>query len=301
MKRNSDYRLVYLAGTPYLVPYGQMLAGHRRSLKLNESGAAVWELLKTPLELPELVKALTLSWQVSSGEEEAFRENIQMFVEQLKGLGMIQDTVPVPEHPAVYLKIAGLTLALCVPEDAVSENFDGFFLSREEFLQNSAGEDQSIQDSAGADPFLPGGAGIDQLIRLSEGTPPAAKDGFYLLQDPQLCVYEMREHYLLSFPAFAQIKASFLSKDGSMAVFYRGQAGEVGTSCRVLCACRHAVCVRGSCRRKDSCVCRQHGSPRVFSLRRAAGGIVPCNPRYVSVSCGAKADVRHPFCVCLLP
>lgn len=200
MKQNSDYCLAYLAGVPYLLPFGQMIAGHRRSIRINETGAAVWKLLKTPLELAELTEQLSRLFQIPAEEREVFENDIETFLSQLIGLGIIEDSPAVPEESPVYLKIAGLVLKLCVPTDAVSDDFRSFLISTETFFSD--------------------GGFPDQVVRISRNTPPAAENGFYLLRDSQLIVYEMREHYLLQFPAFLQITSALLAKDGSSAVFY---------------------------------------------------------------------------------
>ena len=206
MKRNSDYYLTYLAGVPYLLPFGQMLAGHRRSIRINESGAAVWELLKTPMEPEELIERAVSSFQAPPENKEELGRDITSFIKQLEGLGMIENVPAASCEPAVYLRIAGLFLQLCVPEDAVFEYFNSFRISREVF-------------------FADGGC-ADQVIRICGEAPLEPENGFYLLKEEQLEVYEMRECFRLQFPAFSYIKTVFLEKDGSLASFYcSGESG----------------------------------------------------------------------------
>ena len=57
MKQNPNYILKELAGVPYLLPYGQMIADHRRGIKLNETGVYFWNLLKEERSLEEILYA----------------------------------------------------------------------------------------------------------------------------------------------------------------------------------------------------------------------------------------------------
>ena len=47
MKQNENFLLKELAGVPYLLPYGQMIADHKRGLKTNATGVYLWNLLET--------------------------------------------------------------------------------------------------------------------------------------------------------------------------------------------------------------------------------------------------------------
>ena len=45
MKTSDGFVKTTIAGIPYLLPYGQKIADHARSLRLNDSGALLWDTL----------------------------------------------------------------------------------------------------------------------------------------------------------------------------------------------------------------------------------------------------------------
>ena len=51
MKTSDGFVKTTIAGIPYLLPYGQKIADHARSLRLNDSGALLWD---TPVSYTHL-------------------------------------------------------------------------------------------------------------------------------------------------------------------------------------------------------------------------------------------------------
>lgn len=205
MKRNPNYLLYYLADKPYLLPYGQMIASHRHGIMINATGAAIWNLLAAPLDFPELIRLLAQEYQISLSQQPEFEQDVHAFIDQLTALGIIEDT---PENAAPhitagfarYLKIAGLNLKLCGPQEAFSGDFDLFTISYDE---------TDLPPSS-----------IDQTILVTEEEPLLLENGTYILRDYQLCIYETAGAYRLLFPASDQLREAYLYKDGTRAVFY---------------------------------------------------------------------------------
>ncbi len=200
MQQNPNYTLVCLADTAFLLPYGQLIASHKRGIQLNETGTVIWNLLKNPMDLPTLVELTAHEFGIPQSEREDFQKDIEHFVSELSALEILIDT-PAPDEPAFcYLQIAGLTLKLCGPQEAFSKEFDLFKVP------------QSEEIMADAD--------TDQIISVTEEAPPLRENGQYLLRNPQLCIYETLNHYILLFPLSKQILEAHLGKDGRRAVFY---------------------------------------------------------------------------------
>ncbi len=201
MRQNPDYLLTRLAGVAYLLPYGQMIASQRRGIQLNETGVVIWELLKNPLELPELTELAAEEFQISPDDTEEFRQDVEHFVFLLKAHGIIlEEPAPVLEEACRYLDIAGLILKLCGPKEAFSEEFAPFEISFDHPAQEKCYTDQTIV--------------------VSEDEPPLRENGVYLFRDPQLCVYETLDCYVLLFPSSSVLKEARLAKSGKRAVFY---------------------------------------------------------------------------------
>ncbi len=206
MKRNPEYILTYLSDTAYLLPYGQMIASRRHGIRLNETGVTIWNLLKRPMEMKELLAlAAEIFGITDKGQLADLRKDLEQFVFQLSAYGIIEEppssAPPAPlEKAAFYLRIAGLTLKLCGNPEAFSKELMPFLLPEEAL---------SFAD-----------ARTDLTIVVSEEEPPAREHGRYLLRDPQLCVYETLTHYILLFPASFVLKEAHLTKDGSRAAYY---------------------------------------------------------------------------------
>ena len=55
MKQNNSFILKEIAGVPYLLPYGQMIADHKRGLKTNATGVYLWNLFAEELSMEEVI------------------------------------------------------------------------------------------------------------------------------------------------------------------------------------------------------------------------------------------------------
>lgn len=200
MQQNPNYTLVYLADTAFLLPYGQLIASHKRGIQLNETGTVLWNLLKNPMDMPTLIDLAADEFGILQPEREDFQKDIEHFVSELSALDILTDTPAADEPAFCYLRIAGLTLKLCGPQEAFSRDFDLFKIPQTE-------ETMAYADT-------------DQTISVTEETPPPRENGQYLIRNPQLCVYETLNNYILLFPMSKQILEAHLDKDGKRAVFY---------------------------------------------------------------------------------
>ena len=60
----------------------------------------------------------------------------------------------------------------------------------------------------------------DQTIIVTEKLPPQRGDDLYLLNNPQLCICNTTDSYILQFPTSDGLKEGHLRKDGSQIIFY---------------------------------------------------------------------------------
>ena len=58
MKTSDGFVKTTIAGIPYLLPYGQKIADHARSLRLNDSGALLWDTLSLGADKSTLLSVL---------------------------------------------------------------------------------------------------------------------------------------------------------------------------------------------------------------------------------------------------
>lgn len=92
MKQNDSFLLQELAGVPYLLPYGQMIASHRRGLKTNATGAYLWNLLEEEHSLEEILHTSAIHYGIPKEALDEFNLEISAFLTQLKAYDILTDT-----------------------------------------------------------------------------------------------------------------------------------------------------------------------------------------------------------------
>lgn len=87
MKIKKDFVLRQMGDSWVAVPVGKMAAQIHGLVALNETAAAVWEILQTPRTLDQIVEELCLEYE---GDPASIRENVEALVEQLEREGMLE-------------------------------------------------------------------------------------------------------------------------------------------------------------------------------------------------------------------
>ena len=197
MKRNDSYILTELAGIPYLLPFGQMIADHKPGIRMNKTGVFLWKLLEQERSLEELVRLCAEFYGVtdSHGKQE-LSSDIASFVSDLCAHGIIEyprDT-PFGQICSKYLHIGGFNLKITGPSEAFSTHFGAYY-------------------TAPCDP-------IHQTLRICFGTPRIRHNGNILVRSRELIVMDTLKEFILLFPMTAQIMEAHLSKDGTSADFF---------------------------------------------------------------------------------
>lgn len=197
MKQNTNFLLNEIAGIPYLLPFGQMIADHRRGLKTNATGAYLWNLLEQERSLEELIFLSSKYYEISPDDLPAFREEITHFLQQLLSYGIVLDSppsFPLAGQEEQTISIAGLNIKLLGPKEAFPPAFADFILT-------------PCPD-------------IHQTIFIHTGTPQIRTNGRVILRSTELIVMEQETSYLLLFPMSKHISEIQLSKDGAAAHCY---------------------------------------------------------------------------------
>ena len=196
MKQNTSFLLREIANVPYLIPYGQMIADHKRGVQINATGAYLWELLAQERTMEELQRISASYYGIPNDELEDFNKDISTFVNQLIFLGIVEDTTPAVRSTTDrhLLSIAGLTLELIDADDIFPTEFA-------DFIVQESGE-------------------IHQQIIFHRRKPRTSTNGTLLLRNQELTVIEQDEQYILLFPQAKQIVEIQLKKDASLAHFY---------------------------------------------------------------------------------
>lgn len=196
MKQNPNFLLREIAGTPYLLPFGQMIADHKRGLQLNETGVYIWNLLEEERTLEELLTICSDHFEISREELSDFRVDITCFLRQLISYGLIIDEeIPSCSNlSSQMLGIGGLNVDFQGPVETFPEEFQPFLIEN----PNT----------------------IHQTIHMRLGAPTICHNGTLLLRNSELVVIEQEDLYILLFPTFSQIVEMHITRDGSQVICY---------------------------------------------------------------------------------
>lgn len=88
MKIKEGFGLRKMAGNYVVVPMGRSVADFNGMVKLNETGAFLWEKMDKDCTEEELSAAILEAYDVS---EEKARESVTRFLEKLRKEGFIDD------------------------------------------------------------------------------------------------------------------------------------------------------------------------------------------------------------------
>ncbi|MBQ9141644.1 MAG: PqqD family protein [Lachnospiraceae bacterium] len=197
MRQNKGFILREIANVPYLLPYGQMIADHKRGMKINSTGVYLWKLLEQEHTMNELLSLSAAYYEIPESDRTEFETDIKQFLNQLIAYGIVEDSTTTTQTSVDdewLLSIGKLNLQLIGPSDAFPQKFADFVVT--EVPQ------------------------IHQTIRLHIGSPSILQNGQVLLRNQELVILEQEEQYILLFPQAKQLQEIHLKKDGSHATCY---------------------------------------------------------------------------------
>ncbi|MCM1056194.1 MAG: PqqD family protein [Firmicutes bacterium] len=200
MKQNDNYMLHELNGVPYLLPFGQGVADLRRGVRINRTGAYIWDLLDTEITEEQILSLCAAHFHAADEELPQLQADILQFLNSLRLWGLLQEG-SCPAAPAAgdrYLSIGGLTLSFTGPEKYFSADFSAFCIP-------------AVSPDA-----------IDQRFELRPFAPGSHPLGRILLRNSQLLVLENEVGYILVFPAAESPLEIRLSSDGSQVLIFAG-------------------------------------------------------------------------------
>jgi len=191
-----------ISGVKYILPFGQMIADHRRGIKINDTGAFIWEALEKDTSADELVSLCAEHFNAADKDLPSIRKDINLYLSNLYSLGMIKSSGVSRQHfgkSVMTLNIAGLKIRLSGPEDCFSDNFKAF-----------ARESDSCVDIEPA----------DQTVIISSGAPLLRENGYVIIRTHELTIMELTDKYIFLFPQVPQILEASMSKDAGTVRFY---------------------------------------------------------------------------------
>ncbi|MBQ7955989.1 MAG: PqqD family peptide modification chaperone [Lachnospiraceae bacterium] len=201
MKRSPQYTLKEIANVPYLLPFGQNIATHRKGVKLNATGVFIWNALAQEPDRIELLALIAENFQVDALNREELERDMNSFLDQLQHLGIIlpdfPDQNPMEHSLSCYLRIGGLILHYLGAKDLFSPEFEPFVIKEPDTLTKP-----------------------DQKIRILLSKPSHDTVRRVLLHNEELILSETEDYYLIQFPSTPRLTEAHLAKDGSHCDFY---------------------------------------------------------------------------------
>lgn len=197
MKQNPNYILKELAQVPYLLPYGQMIADHRRGIKLNETGVYFWNLLKEDMTLEEILYAGKVHYQIPDDNLSEFEQDIKIYINTLLSHNILLDDsvkINTSAFDEKYVNIAGLHIRFINFYTAFPEEFNAFI---------------SENDTT-----------ADQTITFHTGHPLFCENGKLLIRNHELQIIETPDKYIINFPQAKGLFDMYISLDGTCVDIY---------------------------------------------------------------------------------
>lgn len=228
MIRNPFFVLRYLSDVPYLLPYGQMVANHKRGFQINQTGVYLWKQLAREQSTDELFSSFFSDFDITENDKASIRNDLEAFLSELLRFGVLLDTpkqssalsmtppilssnfiqrstssVKTPDPLSVnrFYQIAGIRLCISAPLCVYPTELEDFSCPESRSIDLNI----TIKD-------------ISQLLTDHKKTLPALTTP--LLYTAELCVWEFNEGFLLSFPSFGEKFYIVLTTDGTNAVLY---------------------------------------------------------------------------------
>ena len=184
MKRTDGFLLKYIEGVPYLLPYGQRIAEHRRNLRLNDTSALIWEMLPECDSSHDLHEKMTGHWNAKTQEDcDRLWQDLQEILAQFQAFGLIDLSEKETGFPVSvnHYRIADIGIRIQGAPDSLLTFFAPYGIT--------------------------GSTSSDLEIRIHPSAPlsTAPLGGELLLRDPELHIVQQPEGKVIHFPSLTHI------------------------------------------------------------------------------------------------
>lgn len=201
MQPTDGYVKTTIAGVPYLLPYGQQIADHAPSIRLNASGSLLWDALTAGATQDELLALLAKEYDADPSDLPALKKDLDCWLNALSRTGMLassRECVPPENQQLFYWKIGPLVFSFDGPSEVFFEFFSDF----------SCAPDNSSEQRT------------DQHITVYTGSPAARKNGRILIRTDELIICDAGDEYHFLYSKPCGVREMHVTKDGSAAVLF---------------------------------------------------------------------------------
>jgi len=199
MKQSVGYVLKKINGISYVLPYGQNIADHKYAVRLNETGELLWDIMKNDVSRSDIYEALfsDIEDELSADEKSQIEKDIDIFLDRLLRTGVVRENRERQKMSAwKSLCIGGLVIRLEGHPDVFSKDFENFVTEKTEETD------------------------ADMVIRVNLFSTPVHDNGYILLRNEDICIFEHEDEYIVLFPKMEQVKQAVIKKDGSYAEYF---------------------------------------------------------------------------------
>lgn len=192
MKLSEGYSLRKLHDAYYILPYGQHVASHKKSIRLNETSAFLLNSLLEGVGREDLPALLMSHMSTTIDQLTNLKDDVNQFIDQMLAFQILTDTPTLPRC-CNYLRIAGLCIGYYGPEQLLKSSLLDF--SAEEGL-------------------------VDQYWIIENSPGYDLPSGKILIKTKDIEISQTKDAYILTWYFESETIKALLPLDGKMVRFY---------------------------------------------------------------------------------
>lgn len=180
MNTNPGYVLRKICGIPYLLPVGQNIALHKKSLILNETGVILWNAILQGSKKDSLSQIVASHYSIDPFDP-SINTDIDLFLKKMTDMGLIYPDI-IPDADSRYFSIGNLNIKYYGPDELLHN-------SLLDFESKPSEPHQSWEIILTPPPVMPLG---EKLIHTSEIEILRTPDSYILHNNPRNCLTQTR-------------------------------------------------------------------------------------------------------------
>jgi len=228
LKKDDLYLYEKISDKPYLLPFGQKIADHKKGVVLNESSSFLIELLEKYDDIDKIKECFFQKYDVSEGQKETVTDDILFVLSQLNLMGAVKNQKALmnvrESEDAFFYKIGKIVLSISGPASLIYDNFKEF----------ACGKDQQAY----------------QKILLLNKAPLEHLNGKILVRTKEVIIVEGDDRYIILFPIYDNLHELHISKDGRNVLLYYDDNYENAENNNSKCTCS-----KGTANKEDLSEC----------------------------------------------
>ena len=201
---NYSYTIAQLGDNAYLMPYGQAIADHRKTITTNEAGVLLWNAFVQGASFDDMLALLKDTYEASDDELPILSQDLQLFMDSLAQNGIsLQSVSPQSGYPTTNVSIGPVGLCIHAPEALISAYFT---------------------------PFVSNASDCCQELHILPFAPLTKPNGQILMRSTDIIIFETSDSYVYLPTQSTYIHEMHITKDARKAYLY----ADMRTACDLL-------------------------------------------------------------------